>query len=76
MESRGAYPDQSLSRTAALTAENQTKLIEDCQFLLDTLEKVQLEISEDGRYPTLLKRVKGANDEKERIRQIVQKGTQ
>ncbi|KAI6653232.1 IQ domain-containing protein G isoform X1 [Oopsacas minuta] len=73
MGSRRSYPDQSLSMTASLTAENQKKLIEDCQWLLDTLEKVQLEISDDGHYPSLIECVKRANDEKSKIREVVQK---
>ena len=60
--------------TASLTAENQKKLIEDCQWLLDTLEKIHLEVSDDGKYPTLIEWVKRANDEKNRIREVVQKG--
>ena len=74
MGSRQTYPDQSLSVTASLTAENQRKLIEDCQWLLDMLEKIHLEVSDDGKYPTLIEWVKRANDEKNRIRDVVQKG--
>ena len=74
MGSRKSYPDQSLSLTATHTAENQNKLIQDCQFLLDTMETLQLEISEDGHYPSLIESVKKANEEKSRIRDVVQKG--
>ena len=76
MGSRKSYPDQSLSITATHTAENQKKLIQECQSLFDSLEKMQLEISEDGHYASLIECVKKANEEKNRIRDVVQKGNQ